>query len=190
MKEQLRRTLLSLRKNLSETEVYEYSKRIVQRLWSLLVFSQATTIMHYISYDNEVFTHDLIQECLEMGKTVVVPVTHIQSHTITPSLLRRWEDLQKGPYGLLEPIKDMQEEVSLVMIDVFLVPGVGFDVHGNRLGHGKGYYDRLLKNRNARPIIGLAFECQIVEHIPTGHHDKPVDIIITEQRIIQCSNNF
>jgi len=188
MKEQLRHTLLSLRKNLRETEVQAHSTGIVQRLWSIQVFSHASIIMHYISYDNEVFTHDLIQDCLAKGKTVVVPVTHTQSKTVTPSILRYWEDLQKGPYGILEPTKEVQEEISLGQIDVFLVPGVGFDRKGHRMGHGMGYYDTLLQQAVDIPKIGLAFSFQIVDQVPTEAHDIAMDFVVTEEEIIRCTS--
>ena len=70
---------------------------------------------------------------------------------------------------------------------MILVPGIGFDKKGSRIGHGKGYYDNLLKNSNRAVHIGLAFECQIVKCIPTQNHDIPVDKIVTEKRIIDCS---
>jgi 5-formyltetrahydrofolate cyclo-ligase len=186
MKEQLRQTLLSHRRNLRDTEVHAKSRRIIQRLWSLQVFSSATTIMHYISYDNEVFTHDLIKDCLTRGKIVVVPVTRIHTHTVTPSILYHWDDLQEGPYGILEPKKEAQEEISLGKIDVFLVPGVGFDRKGGRLGHGMGYYDTLLQKATGIPKIGLAFSSQIVDQIPMDTHDVAMDYVVTEHEIIHC----
>ena len=67
-----------------------------------------------------------------------------------------------------------------------VVPGVGFDEKGRRIGHGKGVYDNLLKNSNNALHVGLAFEFQIVEKIPTNKWDFPVDKIITEDRVIDC----
>jgi 5-formyltetrahydrofolate cyclo-ligase len=72
-------------------------------------------------------------------------------------------------------------------MDLFVVPGVAFDDQGNRLGQGAGYYDRLLTGISERiPIVGLAFELQIVERVPTNDHDIRVDWIITEKRLIKC----
>jgi 5-formyltetrahydrofolate cyclo-ligase len=71
-------------------------------------------------------------------------------------------------------------------LDLVVVPGVAFDPQGNRLGWGAGYYDRLLAQVRAdAPIVALAFECQIVPAIPPESHDVPVDVIVTEQRIIR-----
>ena len=69
-------------------------------------------------------------------------------------------------------------------IDLLILPGIAFDLHGNRIGYGKGYYDRFLYSRKAKHIMGLAYEIQICNDIPTNQHDIPVDTIITEKRII------
>jgi len=71
---------------------------------------------------------------------------------------------------------------------LILVPGIGFDKNGHRLGHGMGYYDKLLENVNHSWIVGLAFEFQILETIPTEKHDIPVNKIITEERTITYSD--
>jgi 5-formyltetrahydrofolate cyclo-ligase len=67
-----------------------------------------------------------------------------------------------------------------------IIPGVAFDSHGNRIGHGMGYYDRLLQKKMSAHCLGLAFELQIVESIPTEKHDVKVEKIVTEERIIIC----
>ena len=76
--------------------------------------------------------------------------------------------------------------MPLKSIDLIIVPGVGFDPCGNRIGHGKGYYDSLLRHARNTLKIGLAFEFQIQEKIPVEDHDVHVDTIITEKRIITC----
>ena len=73
-------------------------------------------------------------------------------------------------------------------LDLIIVPGVVYDFFGNRIGHGKGYYDRLLKKACTIPSIGLAFEFQIVDRISAEAHDEKVDTIITENRIIICKS--
>ena len=92
--------------------------------------------------------------------------------------------MHEASYGILEPVKIIEKSPN--KIDLIIVPGIGFDKRGNRLGHGKGYYDKLL--RKLKTIkIGLAFELQIVDQIPTDENDVPVDLIITEERIINLS---
>ncbi len=182
MKENIRKKLEKIRMELSKKEVLDNSKIIGKTLFDLNDFKKSHTILFYISYNNEVFTHEMIKKCLG-EKEVVVPLSNTKNETLILSKLENWEDLHEGPYGILEPKKII--EISLNKIDLIIVPGVGFDEKGNRLGHGKGYYDKLLQKTNAKKI-GLAFECQIVDQIPTDENDIPVDMIITEKRIINC----
>jgi 5-formyltetrahydrofolate cyclo-ligase len=186
MKEELRKEGMKIRKDLPETELLEKSKQIKKRLYKMKEFQQATTILFYVSYDNEVYTQDMIKENLSNGKNVVVPITDAEKHCLILSKLNNWEDLECSTYSILEPKKNCIREVSLDKIDLILVPGVVFDESGNRIGHGKGYYDNLLKNSKKALHIGLAFEMQIVDNIPAEEHDVKVDKIVTENRIINC----
>jgi 5-formyltetrahydrofolate cyclo-ligase len=69
-------------------------------------------------------------------------------------------------------------------MDLLIIPGIAFDLQGNRIGYGKGYYDRFLSTRKVSYIMGLAFENQIIKKIPTTENDIPVDVLVTENRII------
>jgi len=186
MKEELRKEGMQIRKNLSETELLEKSKQIEKRLYKMKEFQQASTILFYVSYDNEVYTHDMIKENLSSGKNVVAPITDAEKHCLILSKLNNWEDLECSTYSILEPKKNCVREVSLDKIDLILVPGVVFDESGNRIGHGMGYYDKLLRNSKNATHVGLAFELQIVDNIPVEEHDVKVDKIVTEERIINC----
>ena len=185
MKEAFRRELTKIRKNLSKNEVLENSSKIKEKLFTLEGFQQGKTILFYVSYDNEVYTYDMIKESMALGKKVIVPVSDKKYRKLILSKLENWDDLKPGAYGILEPVEYKIKEVSIEEIDLIIVPGVGFDERGNRIGHGKGYYDDLLSKSKA-PHIGLAFEFQIVKEIPVEEHDMPVDKIITEKRVIDC----
>ena len=100
--------------------------------------------------------------------------------------MKSWEELRVGSYGILEPRIEKIRKTNVEDLELIIVPGIAFDKNGNRLGHGKGYYDRILGKTNATKI-GLAFEFQIVGKIPTNENDKPVDIIITEERVIRTT---
>lgn len=186
MKDRLRKELIKLRKNLSQKEVIEKSNEIKKRLFEINEFKQAATILFYVSYNNEVFTHDMIKECISNGKKVIVPISDKENRRLTLSELNSWNDLELGSYNILEPKKDKIKEISINEVDLIIVPGVGFDEQGQRIGHGKGYYDNLLKNSVKSNHIGLAFEFQILKKIPIESHDLPVHIIITEERLIYC----
>jgi 5-formyltetrahydrofolate cyclo-ligase len=185
MKDEIRRKLISLRKNLSKVDVLEKSGKIKQRLFKMKQFKEASNILFYCSYDNEVYTHDMIKDSIAINKNVVVPVIDKKNNTLILSRLECWNDLCLGSYNILEPTKEKLKEIPITKIDLIIVPGVGFDLHGHRIGHGKGYYDSLLKNSNA-PTIGLAFEIQIVKNIPFEKHDVHMDKILTEKRLIIC----
>lgn len=186
MKEKLRKDILKMRINLSKQDLLEKSNKIKKRLSKMALFQNAKTILFYVSYGNEVNTHDMIKESIAMGKNVVVPKSVTKNNTLILSKLKSWDDLEIGAYNILEPKKETIEEVDVESIDLIIVPGVVFDEKGNRIGHGKGYYDRLLNDSQNIPNIGLAFELQIVENIESEQHDERIDVIITEERIMKC----
>jgi len=186
MKDKIRKDLIQIRKNISKKEVLEKSKEIKKRLFEIDEFKNSSCILFYISYGNEVFTHDMIKEFLKNKKNVIVPISDVDNKKLILSKLDDWKDLEKGAYNILEPREETIREVSVFDIDLVIAPGVGFDEHGCRIGHGKGYYDRILRDSTNALHIGLAFENQIIEEVPIESHDIPVDKIVTEKRIIDC----
>ena len=95
------------------------------------------------------------------------------------------KDLTMGPRGVLQPDLDRCKLVPIDRIDIAIIPGLAFDEKGGRIGTGRGYYDRFIpKLAITTRKVALAFEEQIVQQIPTESHDKYVDIIITDRRII------
>ena len=160
MKEAIRSLIRKKRNAMHESEVLEKSRRIKAYLFSTQEFQEARTILFYVSYDNEVNTHEMIQESLRMKKHIAVPVSDVETQTIICSTLVKWDDLSVGTYNILEPRKDFIEQIAPKSIDLILLPGIAFDSEGNRIGHGKGYYDRLLQNNLHTHRFGLAFEFQ------------------------------
>ena len=184
MKEELRKRIKKKRNALSTSEVLEKSSKIKKRFFEMELFRKAQTILFYVSYGKEVFTHDMIKESIVMGKRVVVPKSVTTNNTLILSELTSWGDLELGAYNILEPKQESIEQVDIESIDLIIIPGVVFDVHGNRIGHGKGYYDRLLYYSQDIPTIGLAFEFQIVDNIKSEQHDEKIYFIITEERVM------
>ena len=185
MKDRLRKSIAKKRNVLSTSEVLEKSSRIKKRIFEMDLFRDAQTILFYVSYGNEVYTQDMIKESISLGKTVVVPKSVTKDHILILSRLTNWDDLEVGAYNILEPKQESIKEADIESIDLIIIPGVVFDESGNRIGHGKGYYDRLLNDSRNIPSVGLAFEFQIVENIKSEQHDEKIDIIITEDRIIK-----
>jgi len=184
MKEILRKEIKEKRRKHIKEEQRKKSKEIKEKLLSVKEYREAKTVLFYVSYNGEVFTHEMIKEALK-DKKIVVPISNVETQTLCLSILESWDDLEPSSYSILEPKKECIREISIDEIDIVIVPGVAFDLNGNRMGHGKGYYDKLLAKIKTT-TIGLCFEFQLVEKIQTESHDKPVDIIITENRTIYC----
>lgn len=181
-KQELRRHMRRLRREMTADEVKEKSALIHERLYALPEFTAAKTVMLYLSAFNEVSTEEIIERLWESGKRAVVPLTDPVTFELTPVYLERDTALKSTKLGVSEPIgAEVAKESD---IDLILVPGVAFDEGGGRLGFGKGCYDRLLENATV-PKIALCYELQIVERVPADEHDVVMDALITERRIIR-----
>ena len=158
------------------------SDEIRQRLLGVERVKQAKTICTFISAFKEPDTVEIIKEIWEQDKKIVVPITDIESGTLSLSYINSMDDMEKGAYGILEPKTVRKADEN--NIDVILVPGLAFDRNGGRMGFGKGYYDRLLESSKAVKI-GLCYDFQILEKIPTESHDVPMNFVITEKEILE-----
>lgn len=181
-KEQLRTEFRKKRLSLDSAEVKEKSRQIMKKLFSLEEFRAAKTIMFYVSKDNEVNTHNIIKHSLD-NKVVCVPKTNLATKNIDAYSIDSFDQLSIGTFYVMEPNKGKLVDSS--KIDLIFLPGLVFDKNGNRLGRGKGYYDKFLKNTKAKKI-GLAFDFQVIDGVPTNKHDVSVDMIVTEKEVIDC----
>lgn len=129
----------------------------------------------YVSKEDEVETHELIEQCLKLNKTVVVP--KVVKKSIMFVEIHSMDDLEPGAFGLLEPKSD--EAYDVKKIELMVIPMVGFDSLKHRIGYGKGYYDSILDQVDC-DFLGLAFACQQVEDFICSSHDIPMTKIITE----------
>jgi 5-formyltetrahydrofolate cyclo-ligase len=186
MKDELRNRIRKKRNALPQSEVIEKSKRIKKTIFDMTEFKKSQAVLFYVSYNNEVSTHDMIKESLTARKKVAVPVTDTDHHCLHISQLKNWDELAYGAYTILEPKKECIREIPLAEIEVIFIPGIVFDMSGHRIGHGEGYYDDLLKHMSHALLVGLAFDFQIIDTIPAETHDIPVHKIVTEKRIIHC----
>ena len=182
MKDQLKESILEKRNSLVKKEIIEKSKKIENTLFNLQKYKNSKIIMFFVSFNSEVHTHDMIKQALN-NKIVVIP--KVMHKEIEPSIIIDFDNLvPSGNFGILEPIEAMK--ISNKNIDLILVPGIAFDEEGHRIGYGFGYYDKFLRKVPKAVKIGLAFDFQVVDKIPREMHDVPVDLIITEKRIIVC----
>jgi 5-formyltetrahydrofolate cyclo-ligase len=179
-KKQLRTTLKQQRSELSEGTRTQMSQQIVQFLHEIDEFSQAKSLFCYLSYLSEVETSSLISDFL--AQNIVVAVPKIMGKTeMLAILLTDLSDLEPNKMGILTP---KSNQVAPFFFDIAITPGVGFTEKGERLGYGRGYYDRWFSKNQVKTKIGVAFEVQIVEELPTEETDIPLDILVTEERII------
>jgi 5-formyltetrahydrofolate cyclo-ligase len=187
-KKALRRYFLENRNSMTIQEVTGKSQAIYERVLSLQVFQEAEYPFIYFSMGNEVQTERLIRSCIEMGKYVSIPVTLVEERRMVAAHIMDVDDLvETGKYRIREPRVGTYELVEPISIDLVIAPGIAFDAMGRRIGYGGGYYDRfLLLVRASTPVVGLAYESQIVYDIPVEQHDMSVDIIVSEKRIIDC----
>jgi len=178
-KKQIRKETLEVLNNQAGEEILKKSAIIKKKLFSLPEFKKAKLVMFYASRQNEVDTHRMIDEALGAGKKVALPRCAGQKTFVAKEISNRHTDLEKGAYGIYEPRKEAPE-VDAGRIGLVVVPGVAFDIKNERLGRGKGYYDRFLKKLpRGKTTIGLAFDFQIVKDLPKDAHDIPVSKVIT-----------
>lgn len=164
----------------------ELSQTICRKFAAQDAFGSAQTVMAYIDVRTEVRTRQYLPTLLGSGKRIVVP--YCVDRELELFLLESMDEVAIGMYKILEPQEELRrlpaKRVNVKELDLIMVPGVAFDRRGARMGHGFGYYDKLLEHARAdTPLVALAFECQLFPEIPTQGHDIFMDQIITEQAI-------
>ncbi len=183
-KAQLRRSLRNdLLEMSSETRRHK-SLQACLNLASLPQFQDASTVMMYLSLHYELDTAKAIEQAWSLGKTVVVPRISREPRIMAPVRIESFQDeFSVGVSGLRNPVS--QAVTPLEQIDLVVVPGLAFDMQGNRLGHGGGYYDRFLclPELKARRC-GLAFDQQVVPGIPREDHDQGMDFLVTDTQTV------
>lgn len=184
-KDFVRRQIAAERKAYSETAKACENKAIAKHLFASESYRSSRTILCYVSFGAEVDTHEIIGQMLSDGKRVCVPRVTDKRGMMQAIEITAWSDLAAGTYGILEPRGENLTVIDGRDIDLILVPAVGFTRKGERLGMGGGFYDRYLADSQAQ-AMGLAFLCQIKEHLPTDPWDRKMDFIITKEKITDC----
>ncbi len=180
-KEYYRKIFLRKRDEIPKEEKKMLDNQIFYNVTKLDGVIRSETVASYVSKDNEVDTHKLIKYFLNDGKKVLVP--YIEGKNMFFSEVSCLKDLELGHFNILEPKN--KKPSNIYESDMIIVPGIVFDDDGYRIGYGGGYFDRVL-SRFKKSKIGVAYEIQILEEVPREDHDVPVDIIVTEKRVIKC----
>ncbi len=185
-KKELRKKILAVRNRLAANELVFKSEEIKKKLFAREDFRLKRNIMFFLTFGKEVRTEAMVRESLAQGKKIIVPKIDKKSNTLILSWLHDYDkDLASGVWGIPEPHAAALRPIKPEEVDLVIVPGVAFDRNGNRLGYGGGYYDRFFTRlRKEVPLVALAFDCQVVEYIPTGRFDKKIGCLITEKEEI------
>lgn len=184
-KKELRREMLARRRVFSTAKRTAASREICTRAADFPALKEAQTIMLYASTAEEIDLYPLMEELRIKGRRVVLPEITGKGVMQARELLVM-DALIAGAFGILTPDPARCTVVPADEIDVILVPGAAFAPDGARLGLGGGYYDRFLPQAHCAMYLALAFDFQIVSHVPMGVQDVRVDVILTERRTIFC----
>ena len=182
-KKNIRKQFLECRKQLDLLTYFRLSQQVQRRLIDSEYFAKAKTLALYDPINNEVATGQIFAAAQELEKRVYYPrvagddLEFIEVHTT--------DELVPGAFGVAEPVSG--EMISVAELDLIVVPGVAFDLRGHRLGYGRGFYDRQLAERSVATVaVGLCFEMQLCDLLPSENHDQALDYVATETRFIPC----
>ncbi len=180
-KQELRKQIRAAKKAVPFCEKLQRSESIMQRVEELDCFQQAGTVLLYWSMEDEVQTHDFVNRWYEKKRLLLPCVDgddlRLRQYT-GPECLKAGEQ-----FGIGEPTGP--EFTELEQVELIIVPGVAFDRKGNRMGRGRGFYDRLLKSTPKAFKVGVGFDFQLLDTIPTEPFDVPMDVVISE---FECVN--
>ncbi len=182
-KKDLRTRLKASLAALSADEVHQRSRQACNLLVAQPEFERSETVMVFLSLPTEINTTLLVLRAWQKGKRVLAPRVSWEQRRMMPVEIRSLaEDLEDTQWNLRQPLQG--DPVPISMIDLVVVPGLGFDGAGNRLGRGRGFYDRFLAHAEfTGSTCAVAFEEQVVEAIPADPHDIRVDMLITDRHV-------
>lgn len=174
-KKELRKQIRNRKRQFTNSELEELSLPVINRLLSMPEIADSQTILMYYSLPDEVYTHDAVEVLARQGKTVLLPKV-IDGENMEIRVYRNKEDLAEGSYGIMEPKGQLFTDYGKITTAV--IPGMSFDSSYNRLGRGKGYYDRFLKKIPLAYKIGVCFDFQKEKDIPHEENDVKMDTVI------------
>ncbi len=183
-KNEVRRDALKARRSLTEGQVGALSALIQRALMTLPEFVEAGTVASYVAKSEEVQTREILLSTMSSGKRLLVPRSDPSTGHLHFCRISSLEQLVLGNFGILEPPPEL-EEIPLHEAQLVVVPVVAWDNRGQRVGYGRGFFDRELRVRGRAVCAGLAFESQRRDRLPVTRSDVPLDIIVTERRVIR-----
>lgn len=187
-KDDIRRFINEERAKLKKEWVKENSWQVQEKLVALPEFRKAKSVCCYCALPGEVETDLVIEMCWTDGKRMCVPAFRREMNQYGLAELRRDSKMVERHFGVSEP--ENLEWIDAESVKFFVVPGLAFDSFGGRVGHGGGYYDRILQGV-AKEVFkaGLAFDFQIFERIPVSAGDVGMDVVITEKWVFRSAGS-
>ena len=180
---EIRKKILNIRNNLTKETLNDFNKDIFNTLINSDIYINAKNIFIYISFGSEVETKKIIEHAISIGKNIYVPKTDKNIKEMIAVKIHNFDNMTVDKWGILEPTI-VDKNLVGNKFDLIIMPGVAFDITGNRIGYGGGYYDKYIYQLKNKPtILALAYEFQIINNIIAESHDIKLDYIITE-------NNF
>ncbi|OVE73682.1 5-formyltetrahydrofolate cyclo-ligase [bacterium B13(2017)] len=181
-------------KSISENERKIYSEIIQVKALNLISYysylseTKDQLISVYVSTKNEVITYHIINEIL---KKCNVWIPKCNGNLLEFYSISSIEDLELGKFGILEPRSSLTKLKELNDLDLIIVPGIAFDINCNRLGRGKGFYDRCLSQLKKDVVrVGLAYDNQVLDNLPHNEYDQPVDYVITPSQVFSLNEKM
>ncbi len=185
-KQVIRRSVLKRRLRLPGESIARASKLICGNLLAASLYNSSRTVALYHSFKNEVDTQAVFKRSLSLGKAVLFP--RVEKERLVFCRVKSSDDLMlSGKYGICEPLPHLPE-TDTCDIELFIVPGVAFDIWGGRLGYGKGFYDRALEFVPSGRIVGLCFNFQVFDFLPTSALDKRAGHLVSESGVLECKH--
>lgn len=179
-KDEMRSIMENLRNALSIKERSTRDGIIRSKFFESESYKNAQTIFIYVSYRSEVDTHEIIKKALLDNKNICVPKIISKQDGMEAILIKNFDDLKSGKYGILEPV-NRDSKIEECKIDLVVIPGLAFDWDGGRIGYGGGFYDRfLVEVKSETPKIGLAYSFQIIGKVFMNKNDVYINRIITD----------
>lgn len=183
-KRSIRQKLLTQRQLLADSECLQRSLLVQQRLLQTDEYRQASVIALYAPIHNEVQTADIFAAALQDGKQILFP--RVEGASLSFIEVERLDSLMAGAFGVAEPVGAVVRPAA--SIELIVVPGVGFDRCGYRLGYGQGYYDRAVGVGCPAILAGLAYDFQIVDKLPAENHDIRLDLLVMDSEVLAFGN--
>lgn len=186
-KEEIRANVKRIKEALTPLDISRCARPVTEKVINSDVFHKTDVILTYMEYNQEVITHAIMTKAWELGKKVAVP--KVINKVMDFYYIESFDDVYKGYMGILEPVKLVRADVEKALV---IVPGMAFDLRFNRIGYGGGFYDDFFARNKDKNFVkmGLCYDFQIVDRIPSEEHDVKVDMLITPKAFFSSGVTF